>query len=60
MESERQIMVEGLNFASLANDINCYENKSFLSQETRQKAAYFFAEDQVRTKIHLFTLALET
>ena len=53
-------MVEGLNFASLANDINCYENKSFLSQETRQKAAYFFAEDQVRTKIHLFTLALET
>ena len=45
--SKNKIMLLENNFASIAHDINCHDDKSFLSRETRQKAAYFFHEDQV-------------
>ena len=48
--SKNKIMLLENNFASIAHDINCHDDKSFLSRETRQKAAYFFHEDQVRVQ----------
>ena len=47
LNSKNEIMLMENNFASIAHDINCHDDKSFLSLETRQKAAYFFHEDQV-------------
>ena len=48
MENTTPIVAEELNYAALADEVDCFDEESFQSPQMRKMAEDFFSEDQVR------------